>query len=74
MPIIGLLRSLFGLLDKIGGWFANQQLIDAGKAEQAAQEAEKVEQHVEQAQAAVAVPDPVRDKRLSDRFDRSAGN
>jgi len=69
--MIGLLRSLFSLLDKIGLWFANQQSINAGKAEQAAADAKEVEKRVEAANQAVATPDPVRDERLRSRFDRS---
>jgi hypothetical protein len=34
----------------------------------------EVESRVEKAEVAVATPDPVRNKRLRDRFDRAAGN
>jgi predicted RecB family endonuclease len=70
---MGLIRSLFGALASFFGWLGDRQLLEAGKAVQANEEIKEVEARVEKAEAAVATPDPVRDERLRNRFDRSRG-
>ena len=65
------LSALFGLFDKIAGYFKDQQFIDAGKAEKTVEAVQKVEENVQKAESAVSTPDPVRDDRLRSRFDRS---
>ena len=55
------LSALFSLLNKIGEYFANKQLIDAGGAKQREADAKEAESHVQQAQAAVGIPDAARD-------------
>lgn len=66
-----MLKFLFGFLSAVADYFRNKQLIDAGKAEQEVKDLREVEAHVEQANKAMSVADPVRDKRLRKRFDRS---
>ena len=66
-----MLKALLSLLAAVAGFFRDKQLIDAGKAEQTVSAIKEVERHVEQAEAAARTPDPVRDKRLRDRFNRA---
>jgi hypothetical protein len=69
--LLAFVTALFGFLDRVGQYFANQQLINAGKAEQAVAVQEKVEANVVQAQLALDLPDATRTGRLRSRFDRS---
>lgn len=63
------ITALFDIIDRIAQYFANQQLIDAGKAEQKVEVQQKVETNVQQAHDAVTVPDAARTERLRNRFD-----
>ncbi len=69
--MIQLLKQLFGLLQAVGRLFADRQLLDAGKAQQREADLQEVMRREEQAEQAVATPDPVRDERLRSRFDRA---
>ena len=69
--MIELLKQLFGLLQAVGRLFADRQLLDAGKAEQREADMKEEIAHEEQADRAVATPDPIRDERMRSRFDRS---
>lgn len=65
------LSALLGLVDKIAAYFKDQQLIDAGRAEETVQEMAKVQENVQKAKDATSVPDAVRDERLRNKYDRS---
>ena len=65
--------ALLSLLNRISAYFLNKQQIDAGKAEQTVAEVKEVQANVQKAQEAVSTPDPARDERLRERFDRSSG-
>ena len=69
--MIQLLKQLFGLLQAVGRLFADRQLLEAGKATQRADDLQEIQRREDKAEAAVATPDPVRDERLRNRFDRS---
>lgn len=69
--MINLLKQLFGLFAAIGRFFADRQLLEAGKAQQREADLQEVIAREDKANAAVATPDPVRDERLRNRFDRS---
>ena len=64
-----MLKALLSLLSAIAGWFKDKQLIDAGKAQQRAEDQQKTIE-VKNEQAKIAVDRPVdRDdlvKRLRD--------
>lgn len=66
-----MLRLLLGLLSALADYFRNRQLIEAGKAEQAAEAVKEVEARVEQARDVDAAADLARTERLRSRFDRS---
>ena len=65
------IKQLLGLLQAIFRLFGDRQLLEAGKAQQREADMKEVEERVEQAKEALATPDPVRDERMRDRFDRS---
>jgi len=69
--MLKLLSALFSLLDRIGKYFADKQLIDAGKAERAVEEVHEVQARVEAANSAAVTSDPVRTERLRNKYDRS---
>lgn len=71
--MLGFLKGFLALFNTLASYFANKQLIDAGKAEQTVTEVAKVEEHVQKAENAVRTPDAVRDDRLRNKFDRSRG-
>ena len=68
--MIKLLSAFFSVLEQIGQYFSNKQLIDAGKAESTLSQIEEVEKRVELAEKVLATPDADRDKRLRGRFSR----
>lgn len=69
--LLGFLKSLFGLFEKIGTYLTNRQLIEAGKAERTVEAVKEVEAHVAEAERASTVVDAPRTERLRNRFDRS---
>lgn len=72
--MIQLLKQLFGLLQAVGRLFADRQLLEAGKAAQREADVKEMLRREEQAEEAIAAPDPIRDERLRNRFDRSRRN
>lgn len=72
--MIQLLKQLFGLLQAVGRLFADRQLLEAGKAAQREADVKEMLRREEQAEEAIATPDPIRDERLRNRFDRSRRN
>jgi hypothetical protein len=70
--MLSVLRQLFGFLQQAFRMFADRQLLDAGKAEQANAAIIEGQDRVAKAEQAVSVADPVRDERLRSRFDRSS--
>jgi hypothetical protein len=71
---VKLLTSLLSVFAAILTWWKQRALIEQGRKEAALDAVKEVESRVEKAEVAVATPDPVRNKRLRDRFDRAAGN
>lgn len=69
--MIQAVKQLLLLLQAVFRLFGDRQLLEAGKAQQREADMKEVEERVEQAKDALATPDPVRDERLRDRFDRS---
>ena len=66
-----LLTSLLSVFAAILTWWKERALVEQGRKEAALDAVKEVEARVEKAEAAVATPDPVRNKRLRDRFDRA---
>jgi hypothetical protein len=68
--MIKLLSSLLSLLDRLWAAWNENKLRQQGRQEAIEEANDEVNRQVELAEAAVAVPDPERDERLRDRFDR----
>lgn len=70
--MIQLFKQLLGLLQAVGRLFADRQLLEAGNAAQREADMKEMQRREEQANQAVATPDPIRDERLRSRFDRAS--
>lgn len=68
--MIKLLSSLLSLLDRLWAAWHDNKLRQQGRQEAIEEANDEVNRQVELAEAAVAVPDPERDERLRNRFDR----
>jgi hypothetical protein len=69
--MLGLLRGLFGLFDKLAGLWAAREQQNTGRVIERAETNAAIQQTVEKAHEAETIPDPARTKRLRNRFDRS---
>lgn len=69
--MIQLFKQLLSLFQAVSRLFADRQLLEAGKAAQREADMKEMQRREEQANQAVATPDPVRDERLRSRFDRA---
>lgn len=69
--MIDLFKVVASLFASIARYFADKQLLDAGEAKQGVAEQAKVEEHVQAAKDAVAIPDAGRTERLRNKYDRS---
>jgi hypothetical protein len=69
--MLRLLTSLFAFLDKLFGMFRDSKLEEQGRQQTIKEANDELNRQVEVADAAIAVPDPARDERLRNRFDRS---
>lgn len=66
-----MLKAILSLLAAVANMFMARRLLDAGKAEQAKIDMDKVIEHEQKAEAAVRIDDPARAERLRNKFDRS---
>jgi uncharacterized protein with HEPN domain len=69
--VIKFLSSLLALIERVFAHFDQQRWKQQGRQEALKEAADAVERQIELGEAAVAVPDPLRDERLRNRFDRS---
>jgi trimethylamine:corrinoid methyltransferase-like protein len=65
------LTLLLGVLDKLLGAWAERRWKQQGRQEAIKDANDEINRQIELGEAAVTVPDPERDERLRDRFDRS---
>ena len=65
------LTLLLGVLDKLLGAWAEHRWKRQGRQEAIKEANDAINRQIELGEAAIAVPDPERDERLRDRFDRS---
>lgn len=63
--------SLLSILSAILTWWKRKELIEQGRKDQVLDAITEVEARVKKVEAAVDTPDPVRDERLRNRFDRA---
>ena len=69
--MIRLLTALFAFLDKLLGMFRDGKLEEQGRQQNVRGTNDELNRQIELGEAALAVPDPDRDERLRNRFDRS---
>lgn len=69
--MIQFLSSLFAVIERMLAYFDRQHWKERGRQEAGKEAEDVVQRQIELGEAAVAVPDPARDERLRNRFDRS---
>jgi hypothetical protein len=65
------LMTLLGVLNKVLGLWTEHRWKRQGRQETIKEMNDAINEQIELGAAAISVPDPVRDERLRDRFDRS---
>ena len=65
------LSSLLALIERVFAHFDQERWKQQGRQEAIKEASDVVERQIELGEAAVAVPDPTRDERLRNRFDRA---
>ena len=69
--MIKFLSSLLSLIERAFAYFDQERWKRQGRQEAIKEASDVVERQIELGEAAVAVPDAIRDERLRNRFDRS---
>lgn len=69
-----LLTALLGVLNKLLGLWTEHRWKRQGRQETIKEMNETINEQIALGEAAVVIPDPVRDERLRNRFDRSRTN
>jgi len=65
------LTALLGVLDKLLGAWAEHRWKRQGRQETIKEMNDAINRQIEMGEAAIITPDPERDERLRNRFDRS---
>ena len=68
------LTLLLGILDKLLGAWAESRWKQQGRQEAIKEANDEINRQIELGEAAIIIPDPERDERLRNRFDRSRSN
>ena len=68
------LTLLLGVLNKLLGAWAEHRWKRQGRQETIKEINEAINEQIALGEAAIVIPDPERDERLRDRFDRSRSN
>lgn len=69
--MIKFLTALLALLDKVFAFFDQQHWKQQGRQETIKEMNDAINRQIELGEAAINTPDPERDERLRNRFDRS---
>jgi hypothetical protein len=69
--VIKFLSSLLSLIERAFAYFDQERWKQQGRQEAIKEAEDDVQRQIDMGEAAVAVPDPARDERLRNRFDRS---
>jgi hypothetical protein len=69
--VIKFLTALLAVINKAFAFFDQQHWKQQGRQEAIKEAADAVQEQIALGEAAVAVPDPERDERLRNRFDRA---
>jgi hypothetical protein len=65
------LTALLGIINKLLGAWGEYRWKRQGRQETIKEMNDEINRQVELGEAAITIPDPVRDERLRNRFDRS---
>ena len=65
------LTLLLGIIDKLLGAWAEHRWKQQGRQETIKEANDEINEQIALGEAAIAIPDPERDERLRNRFDRS---
>lgn len=65
------LTALLGIIDKLLGAWAEHRWKQQGRQETIKEANDAINKQIELGEAAIIIPDPERDERLRNRFDRS---
>jgi hypothetical protein len=65
------LSSLLALIERVFSYFDQQRWKQQGRQETIKEMNDDLNRQIELGEAAISVPDPERDERLRNRFDRS---
>lgn len=65
------LTALLGVLNKLLGAWAEHRWKREGRQEAAREAEDAIKEQIALGEAAVSIPDPVRDERLRSKYDRS---
>lgn len=68
------LTLLLGILDKLLGAWAEYRWKQQGRQKAIKEANDEINRQIELGEAAIIMPDPERDERLRNRFDRSRSN
>ncbi len=68
------LTLLLGVLDKLLGAWAEHRWKQQGRQKAIKEANDEINRQIELGEAAIIMPDPERDERLRNRFDRSRSN
>ena len=69
--MIKVLSSLLSLIERAFAYFDQNRWKQQGRQEALKEAADVVQHQIELGEAAIAVPDPTRDERMRNRFDRA---
>lgn len=69
--MIKFLSSLLSLIERVFAHFDQERWKRQGRQEAIKEASDVVERQIELGEAAIAVPDPTRDERMRNRFDRA---
>lgn len=72
--MIKLLSSLLSLLDRLWAAWSENKLRQQGRQKAIKEANDEINRQIELGEAAIIMPDPERDERLRNRFDRSRSN
>lgn len=72
--MIKLLSSLLAVIERVFAYFDQQHWKQQGRQETIKEMNDALNRQIELGEAAISVPDPERDERLRNRFDRSRSN
>lgn len=69
--MVKLLTTLLGVVQSLFRWLDRRRWKEEGRQETIKEMNDAINHQIEMGEAAISIPDPERDERLRNRFDRS---